>query len=63
VGGIAASDRWRAQPSPLAYRSQPNTVLLVTHEMIVVDLNDKISLDEFRSDCFFDCTGLQVEIR
>jgi hypothetical protein len=40
-------------PASVANYPKPDAVLLITSEMVVVDLDDETSLDKFRSDWVF----------
>jgi hypothetical protein len=40
-------------PAPLSGRLEPHTVLFIASEMIVVNLHNQTSFDEFGSDWFY----------
>ena len=50
-------------PAPLADRPKPDAVLLITSEMVVVNLDNKTSLDEFRSDWVYAQRPVDEEYR
>jgi len=50
-------------PAMLADRPKPNAILRITREMVVVDLDDEISIDKFRSDWFYSQRPVDEEYR